>query len=253
MVTTVVDMARAGTTTQVYERCSRAGERFEIVTEFESYTPTNQDDRGRRRRASTGSVMGTGRHPPSEVESKTASGRSRMQRKFTASVWAMLSVGLEAESEEWERAFDLGAVEGVCLRERWRNYDGERRWRWTDKDGTPCARSWRLWLVQRMVGMRRGGQWRGEWVWEAYDRDREWNEGLWLSANRRWLDMGNVHQSATAPGRGVDVPVEVLRYMLEAFDWVCAALSLTTQGSHFLISDRRNGLRDRARRECSPQ
>ena len=90
-----------------------------------------------------------------------------------------------------------------------------------------------------MVWVRRDDRWHGGWVWEAYDRDEEWDGGV----NRQWLDMRNVHQPTTLPSRGVDVPVEVLRYMLEAFDWVCATVSLTTQGSHFLIFDRSNGLR----------
>ena len=119
----------------------------------------------------------------------------------------------------------LEALEGVCLRHRWRNYDGERHWRWKNRDGTPCAWSRTTWGVQRMVWVRRGGRWHGEWIWEAYDRDEEWEGSRRPRVNRRWLNMGNVHQSATVPSRSVDVPMEVLRYMLKEFDWVCAAIS----------------------------
>ena len=66
------------------------------------------------------------------------------------------------------------------------------------------------------------------WVWKAYARDEEWKGRV----NRQWLDMGNVDRSATMPGRGIDVPMEVLRYMLKEFNWVCATISLTTDGSH---------------------
>ena len=121
-------------------------------------------------------------------------------------------------------------IDGVRLCVRWQNYDGERRWKWKNWDGTPCARWRRVWLVQRMVWVRRGGRWHGEWIWEAYDRDEEC--GSWPRVNRRWLNMGNVHRSATVPSRSVDVPMEVLRYMLKDFNWVCGTISLTADGSH---------------------
>ena len=161
-----------------------------------------------------------------------------MQMRFSASVWAMLSVGLEAES--CEEAVEC-VIPGVCLRVRWRNYDGERHWKWANADGTPGARSCRA--VQRMVWVRRDDRWHGEWVWEAYDRDEEWDGGV----NRQWLNMRNVHQPTTLPSRGVDVPVEVLRYLLKAFYWVCPAVPLTTDESHpdYSTGRRRGG--------CSPQ
>ena len=223
-----MDMAGASTTAaQVYRRCCRAGERFAILTELEPDAMTNQDNRGRKRRASTGSVMGTGRHPPSEVKSKMVGGRSRMQMRFPVSVLAMLSVGLEVEFMERRCA-------GVRFHVRWQNYDGERHWKWTNFEGTPCARSWQTYVVQRMVWARRDdpSRWHGGWVWEAYDRDWEWDEHG-HGTNRYWLDMGNVSHSAPVPSRGVDVPVEVLRYMLEGFHWVCAAISFAIEGSHF--------------------
>ena len=84
--------------------------------------------------------------------------------------------------------------------------------------------------MRRMVWVRRGGRWHGKWAWEAYDRDEEWDKIH--EFNRQWLSMGNIHQSTIVPGRGVDVPMEVLRYMLKAFDWVRVVVSSTIDRSH---------------------
>lgn len=50
--------------------------------------------------------------------------------------------------------------------------------------------------------------------------------------------MGSVQQSATMHSLGGNVPQEVLRYMLEQFDWVCSVLSSAASASHCALQQR---------------
>ena len=151
-----------------------------------------------------------------------------MVLRFPPHIWAMLSCGREAESLEVVE-FD----EGIGCGQRWREYDGERNWEWTNRDCLPRARTWTTFFVRRMAWWKEDGKWYGEWMWSATRREEQWVPDL--NVNLKWLNMGNLDtRCAThSTSAGGDVPQEVLLYMLQHFDWV---------GPHRLLSRRLSGL-----------
>ena len=140
--------------------------------------------------------------------------------------WAMLTCGYEVESCEilvphWKSNMRATSMEGIGVRLRWRGFDGERCWRWRDQNGAPRALGYEEFFVRRMAWVRRDGRLYGEWTWDVYNRDKEWDSSAVFGVNRLWRRMGESrHQPATAPSPGGHVPQEVLRYMLLEFDWV---------------------------------
>ena len=148
-----------------------------------------------------------------------------MRMRLPVHVWAMLSRGKEAESCEGKRAVRWAdrVNEGFSERKRWREFDGERHWKWQGVDGAPCARFWTVSVMRRMVWARRDGRWYGRWVWEEYMSDEDWaKEGPTTSApleyNYWWLNMGGVAHQIT----GGHIPQEVLLHVLSLshVDWV---------------------------------
>ena len=104
-----------------------------------------------------------------------------MQMRMPVHVWAMLSRGKEAESIFIDQ--DVGhkgrRVEGVGFRERWREWDGERHWKWRDKEGVQRARQSAECVVRRMAWVKKDGVWRPRrWEWEPYNRRKEWDNVL---------------------------------------------------------------------------
>ena len=89
-------------------------------------------------------------------------------------VWAMLVRGREAESVE---ILQSRFKNGLHFRERWREYDGEQRWKLGIFDKGPMPRRRKEWWVRRMVWEKRDGVWRGEWEWREHERWKEW--ALW--------------------------------------------------------------------------
>ena len=162
--------------------------------------------------------MGPGLHPPSELNCKTRSGRSKTRMRLPLHVWATLSRGREAESCEFEQVVDDGRnADGVYVRARWREFDGERCWKRRRRDGSPRL-VWTEYVVQRMVWLKVDGRWHGEWSWEEYDRDEEWVG----ETNDRWCDMDPL---VVLLHRFGDIPQEVLIHMMQALSWVCAFIS----------------------------
>ena len=53
-------------------------------------------------------------------------------------------------------------------------------------------------FVRRMTWVRRDSHWCGEWTWETYDRDNEWDDALRQPVNRLWQNMGNVQILGTS-------------------------------------------------------
>ena len=187
--------------------------------------------------------MTTRRYPPSEVASDTLSRNSKMRMRLPAHVWATLSCGLEAESCEVEQFFWWrNRIEGVRVRQRWREYDGSYRLNQTNLDD--AHRAWQEYVMRRTVWIRRDGQWHGEVVWEAYNREEECVMDTILEVNRRWRDMGDVRQYPTVPSPGGNVPQEVLLCMLKEFNWVCVFVHSGV--AHLIKSCRRD------RCQCSP-
>ena len=180
--------------------------------------------------------MGPGRHPPAEVDSWTRSGRSKMRMRLPVHVWAMLSRGSEAESCVLEQAAeDERRVRGVSVRERWREFDGERCWRWRHEDGSPRTQ-WREWLMRRMVWVNVGSQWHGEWTWQEFDNEH-WEGGI----IHRWRDMGREVQPGTAPNNGGNIPQEILLWVVQSRDprdWVSASVDLQHYAFTHLIVER---------------
>ena len=135
----------------------------------------------------------------------------------------MSTRGREAESSEIEQLFQQERpVQGVGFRVRWREDDGATHQKTSTRHGLlPSASLSRVYFVQAMVWVRRDGQLQGEWSWEAYDRDYEWDQDAWSKVNRWWLDMG--YWSVPKSNAGSSIPLEILLCMLEESTLVCPA------------------------------
>ena len=93
--------------------------------------------------------------------------------------------------------------------------------------------------MRRMVWVKRDGRWHGEWTWEAYERDEEWDIGLCLEVNinRRWREMGDVRPPEPALKLSSNIPQEVLICMLKEFYWMRSAISLAAELSRSTFQD----------------
>ena len=133
--------------------------------------------------------------------------------KFPVHIWAILPHGKEAESCEAERPYNGQVdVRGIVFRERWREYDGQRRWTSFEAYGIPCAMRWRESFVQRMVWVKTDGWWYGRWAWQTHD-----------DGQREGFDThdGPLYAMSDA---GRDIPQEVMLGMLQECHRVSAAV-----------------------------
>ena len=92
-------------------------------------------------------------------------------------------------------------------------------------------------VVRRMVWVQRDHQWRGEWVWDAYDRDGDWDRTRKI--NRRWKDMQIAMPKDNHPAMGSragDIPQEVLLRMV----LICRPGRLGMVGKSFLYQYRQH-------------
>lgn len=187
----------------------------------ETHVVILQDPGGRRRRASTSITTKSGRHPPSEVYSQESERRVAMQMRLPKHVWAMISRGREAESVEIQQAvlYDW-TVKGVGVRDRWQEDDGGHYWDWGDEEETPQPRRWTEWYVRRMKWITRDSAWHGEWYWESYDRDNEWD----IDWKQR-RNMLNWSLSSTN-AQWSSVPQEVLLGMVRGMVSPCLLFTL---------------------------
>lgn len=186
--------------------------------------------------------MGSGRHPPSEIYSKWFGRRIAMQARSPVHVWAMLSRGREAEVVEVEQVGPSSSgsiVKGVGRCERWRECDGERDWERKGMGGP--RQQWTAYLVQRMRWVRRDGVLQGEWEWEEYDRDKEWDDSLDPDRPRDERNTSLFRSSALVGS----VPQEVLLGMVRQLEIVSTyfrSMTLCTQNSFVRVGSARDSL-----------
>lgn len=117
-----------------------------------------------------------------------------MRLRLPVHIWAMLSVGREAESVKL-----YSPTTGIRMCQRWREHDGERHDSWrTPWDGEPSPRMWReeFWLRWRWT--RTGGVWRGEWAWRNIWQTRRPSTSFVM----------------TIPDNGAAIPQKILLLMI---------------------------------------
>ena len=139
--------------------------------------------------------MGLKQHLPSDATNQTRND-SKGQVRLPSHVWGRLSRGMKAKPREIEEV-----VEGIGVRDVpwWRLDIGLKRQH----------------FVRRTVWAKRDGFWRGEWIWEKYDRWYEWNG----TDNLHWCNMAILeHKSGAIPGKCSVVPQETLLCMVQFLD-----------------------------------